>query len=75
MQAYKNTARNSGVTAFENGPDFIRVRFRGGITYLYTYQSAGKSKVEKMKKLALAGRGLSTYISTEVKEGYAEKQE
>jgi hypothetical protein len=38
--------------------------------YLYTYESAGKRVIEKMKKLATTGKGLSTYISQTVKDNF-----
>jgi hypothetical protein len=61
------------VAAFETGPDFIRVRFVGGDTYLYTYRSASALTVEEMKTRAVRGEGLSTFISTTVKGGYEKK--
>ncbi len=73
MERYGNRSGNSGVTGYESGPDFIRVQFAGGTTYLYTYQSAGRAHVEQMKLLATRGRGLSTYISTTVRNLYASK--
>jgi hypothetical protein len=75
MQWYKNLSGDSGVEGFETRKDSIKIRFRGGAVYLYTYKSAGKNKIEKMKRLALAGKGLSTYISTHVKNDYATKLE
>lgn len=53
MQPYRNLAGDSGVVAYETGADFIRVRFIGGDTYLYTYRSAGARNVEQMKLLAV----------------------
>jgi hypothetical protein len=73
VQAYSNLSGNSGVVAFETGPDFIRVQFVSGDTYLYTYRSASAPIVEEMKVHAVRGKGLSTFISTTVKGGYADK--
>jgi hypothetical protein len=73
MERYKNHAGDSGVVAYETGPDFIRVQFIGGETYLYTYESTGADAVELMKTLAEQGRGLSTFISQSVKGTYATK--
>ena len=70
MERYANLAGDSGVVAYEPGPDFIRVQFIGGETYLYTYESAGAEAVERMKTLAEQGRGLSTFISRTVKGAY-----
>lgn len=66
-------AGDSGVVAYEAGPDFIRVRFRNGDTYLYTCESAGAYNVDHMKELAAAGKGLSTFVSRTVNGMYAAK--
>jgi hypothetical protein len=63
MQAYRNLAGNSGVRAYQISRDGIRVRFANGATYLYDHRVPGKEHVEEMKRLAVAGRGLSTYIA------------
>ncbi|SAL63724.1 hypothetical protein AWB71_03666 [Caballeronia peredens] len=63
MQPYRNLAGNSGVEAFDILTEGIRVRFVSGGTYLYDYRESGREHVEHMKRLARAGRGLSTYIS------------
>jgi hypothetical protein len=71
MTPYKN--HNSGVTAYALGKDSIRIRFKEGSVYLYTNKVTGSEHVRQMKKLAKEGRGLSTFISTVVKNKYAEK--
>lgn len=64
MESYSSrSGKKSGVIAFEIGRDFIIVQFEGYKKYTYTYRSAGTSVVEKMKSLALAQQGLSTFIS------------
>jgi len=70
---YRNLSGNSGVVSYETGPDWIAVTFRGGTTYLYDESEPGSEAVEKMKRLAAAGRGLSTYISQHVGERYADR--
>ena len=70
LRPYMNKSGVSGVTAFEIKSDSIRVQFNGKSVYEYSHSSAGKEKVEKMKELALKGRGLSTYISQKVKSNY-----
>jgi hypothetical protein len=72
MRPYLNHDGNSGVVEYEEGPDSISVRFRSGDVYVYNYESAGRSHVEAMKRLARLGRGLSAYISQhlDVKQGY-----
>ena len=71
MHSYKNLQHNSGISAYEIGEDFIKIEFSGETLYLYTYQSAGRQNIEKMKKLASAGEGLATFISQHVKDGYS----
>ncbi len=73
MRPYKNLSGDSGVTAYESKSGSIAVQFQDGAVYLYDQQSADKKNVETMKRLATAGKGLSTFISQEVKERYAAK--
>lgn len=73
MKTYANINGNSGVTAYEESAESILVEFGADTIYKYTYKSAGKAAVEKMKILAKNGRGLSTYISREVKDNYETK--
>lgn len=74
MQAYRNLASDSPIRAYEILDEAIRVQFDGGETYVYDYQTPGRDDVEKMKRLARAGRGLSTYIARFVRGRYALKQ-
>lgn len=74
MNRYLNLGGNSGVSTYENGPNFIRVRFSDGGVYLYTYISAGLKNIEHMKQLAQNGRGLNTFINTTVRKKYAKKE-
>ena len=73
MQRYGNLKGNSGVTAFELRPRSIVVQFQDGAQYEYTDLSAGMDSVRTMQQLAVAGRGLSTYISQRVRASYAHK--
>ncbi|MQA23242.1 MULTISPECIES: hypothetical protein [Rugamonas] len=73
MERYKNLSGDSGVTAFEIGPDSITVRFNTGATYLYNIQSAGTGNIEKMQALANRGQGLNSYISRITRKMYAKK--
>jgi hypothetical protein len=72
MIPYKNKSGNSGVEAYKIGPESITVRFSKGLVYLYNYTTPGKRYVEEMKALAEEGRGLSTFISRNVKEKFAD---
>ncbi|KGO87405.1 hypothetical protein Q765_06995 [Flavobacterium rivuli WB 3.3-2 = DSM 21788] len=73
MKKYLNKEGHSGVTGYEVGTAGISVEFNHDAVYLYTYKSAGKKVVERMKELAEAGRGLSTYISQTVRENFEKK--
>lgn len=74
MEPYGNLGGDSGVVAYENGPDFIRVEFSDGAIYLYTYASAGSHNIERMKSLAGNGQGLNSFITTTVRKRYARKE-
>ena len=74
MERYKNLGGDSGVAAYENGTDFIRVQFSDGSVYLYTYASAGAQNIEHMKQLAIQGQGLNAFINTAVRKTYARKE-
>ena len=73
MPRYANRRGDSSVVAYEIDEDSITVEFEGGARYVYTYQSAGSANVEQMKRLAIAGEGLQTFINRVVKKGYAKK--
>jgi len=75
MKTYKNLSGQSGVSAYEIGKTYIRIKFHGesGI-YTYDYTRPGKKEVEHMKLLAQKGEGLSTYISQEVRTNFAYKR-
>jgi hypothetical protein len=64
MKTYKSrSGKTSGVTGYEVGEDYIRVRFAGGQVYTYSHRSCGRTHVGNMIALAEAQKGLSTYIS------------
>ena len=73
MRPYLNLSGGSGVRAYDLGPDFIEVQFHDREKpYRYASERVGRENVEQMKKLAVTGRGLSTFINQhpEVKNGY-----
>lgn len=74
MQIYKNLGGNSNVSAFELGDNYIDVQFNGGAIYRYSYMSAGVFKVDEMKRLALQGYGLNSYIMRNVRMDYESKR-
>lgn len=70
MQLYKNQGGNSNIKAFTIGEDYIDVQFNGGSIYRYSYRSAGRDKVEQMKRLAVQGSGLNSYIMRNARKDY-----
>lgn len=71
MQRYKNLGGNSGVTAYETGAEYLALQFHDGRVYVYDYTRPGQRHVEKMKKLAASGRGLTTYLNKYVRDNFA----
>lgn len=70
MTQYSNKSGNSGILAYEIRDSQISIKFSDGSVYHYSYISAGQSNVEQMKKLALQGEGLNSFINTQVKFKY-----
>lgn len=70
MERYPNLSGEGGITKYEVGPDYILVEFRKGRSYRYSHAGAGQVHVERMKRLAAEGRGLTTYISQHVHDLY-----
>ena len=73
MERYKNLSGKSGVRAYQIREHSIVIEFEGNGKYLYSYDRPGREHVEEMKKLAIEGLGLSTYISRHVKNRYLRK--
>ena len=71
MEIYKNVNGDLNVFCYTIGSDFIDVQFKGTPQiYRYTYNSAGKENVDTMKKLAINGCGLNSFINRNVKYLY-----
>lgn len=70
MEEYKNLGGNSGIKAYAIGKDYIEVQFSDNSIYRYSYGRAGAIHVEEMKKLAVSGRGLNSYIMKYVRLNY-----
>ena len=71
MKRYRNLHGNSGVAAYAFTRNAILVRFHGSPqVYEYSHASAGADNVRRMKQLAEAGQGLSSFISTHVSDRY-----
>lgn len=73
MPPYRDIDNDSGISAYEIGPDWIQVQFTTGGTYEYTYASVGSQNIEAMKRLAASGDGLNAYINRNVKKRYSRK--
>ena len=73
MKRYGNRHGNSGIVAYEDEPDFIRIQFTSGSVYLYTYDSADEDDIEEMKELAREGNGLNRFIN-DFRPGYARRE-
>lgn len=62
IRYFSKSGKESGVTAYEIGEDYITVMF-GNKSYTYSEQRNGKDTVDYMKVLAANSEGLSTFIS------------
>ncbi len=69
MQPYANPL--SGVAALSIHPTAIDIEFRDGKRYRYDTNHPGPEAVKAMHRLALAGRGLATYINQHVRDRFA----
>ena len=70
MPRYANLDGHSGVVAWRTTPDSITLTFVNGDRYVYGAQRPGRAAVDRMKALAKAGRGLSTFVSQHVRDAY-----
>lgn len=62
MNPYLDRQGDSGVAAYECGSAHIRVQFRSGRTYRYSYAGFGSGLVEPMQRIAAEGDGLNAFI-------------
>ena len=63
MNIYKDLSGRSAIAGYDIKPGAIVIEFRSGAIYTYSYGSAGAETVDEMIRLALAGRGLATFVS------------
>ena len=75
MQTYRDLSDNSGIHSYECGPDWIKVWFKRGGSYVYDQVRPGPVHVERMKELAESGDGLGTYINQHVQAAYARRDD
>jgi hypothetical protein len=75
VKRYRNLSNEAGVRAYAYGRGWIRIQFVRGGTYEYTSRGVGQANLRKMKRLADAGEGLTTFINQhpDVKNGYARR--
>jgi hypothetical protein len=73
LKPYLSRREKSGVSAYLDGGDFIIVEFRHEHAYLYNQTEPGRKHVRIMKRLAAAGRDLTTYINQHVRTNYAQQ--
>ena len=73
MTRYKNLSGDSKVARYYIAKDALTVRFADCSVYIYTNQTADPANISKMKTLALAGKGLGTFIEANMKERFARK--
>lgn len=64
FEKYKNLNGDSNVFVYEIGENYISVVFNGTKRiYRYSYCKVGLCHVETMKRLAIRGYGLNSYIN------------
>ena len=73
MLRYKNLGGDSKVSRYQILKDGMTIRFADSSVYMYTNQSADPATIGKMKTLALAGKGLGTFINANVKDRFSRK--
>jgi len=72
-EKYLNLSGKSEVKSYKILKDSVTIVFASNGKYIYSNQSAGRLNVKKMKDLAIAGKGLGTFIDTNLKESFARK--
>ena len=73
FKRYKNLSGASKVARYEIAKDAVTIRFTDHSVYIYTNQTADPANVAKMKTLAVAGKGLGTFIDANVKDRFLRK--
>ncbi|ABY63278.1 virion structural protein [Pseudomonas phage 201phi2-1] len=68
---YANIGGNSSIRGYDHGEDWLVVMFSDGSRYLYTLKSTEREQLDYMRRLAMAGKGLNSYITRIVQANYA----
>jgi len=72
-EKYQNLSGKSTVASYKILKDSVTIGFTSHAKYIYSNQSAGSQNVSKMKVLALAGKGLGTFIENNLKDKFSRK--
>ncbi len=72
-EKYQNLSGKSTVATYKIEKDSVTIVFTSHEKYIYSNQSAGPLNIKKMKDLAIAGKGLGTFIEANLKESFARK--
>ncbi len=70
MTGYRNLNGNSGIRGYITADDYIIVEFNDLSKYKYSYISAGTTNIEEMKRLAVQGWGLNSFIMRNTRKSY-----
>lgn len=70
---YKNLGGKSKVVRYEIVKDGMTIYFTDCSVYRYTNQSADPGNIKKMKELAVAGKGLGTFIEKNLADRFLRK--
>lgn len=71
MNIYRNLSGHSNVQSYQITTTSVIVMFKVATRlYSYSHASAGAYHVEELKKLAVSGRGLNSYIMKHVRNNY-----
>ncbi len=71
---YQRSNPNAGVLNYEIAEEAIILEFADRkFRYVYNAARPGATHVKAMQRLALAGKGLTTYVNQHVRENYAAK--
>ena len=71
MQKYKNLNNDSEVEAYDIDEDYVLIKFKNNVRYLYNEHHTGKENLEILKKLAKEGKGLNHFINEHLAKKHA----
>ena len=73
MERYKNLSGKSKITSYSIDENSITILFDNESFYLYSIMKVGLANMNQMKKLALQGLGLNSFINKNVSKLYDKK--